>query len=317
METLLVMLKNVMIFVLLAVPGYLLVKGKLVTGKDSGLLSKLLTYVGMPALILANTFNLEFTKEVTLSLIITAIVGTAFLVGTFLLTNLLTKEQSKKRRGMLRFCMVFANNGFIGIPLAKAVFPDNSALMTHLIVLNIVMNLTMFTLGTYLVSGDKKSMNVKKALLTPVLLAFIAGIILNLLGVTKHVADVKTYVNYFSGIVTPLSMLVLGIKLAEVPMKKLFTSGRMYYVSGIRLVLFPVLCVALMLVLQKLSFLGVNRDMILGFFIAFSMPTAGLASAFADQHKGDSENAVICTLGTTILSCATIPVLYWLLCMII
>ena len=317
MDTLLVMLKNVMIFVLLAVPGYLLVRGKLLTGKDSGLLSKLLTYVGMPALILSNTLNLEFTAEVTVSLIITAILGTAFLLATFFLSSLLVKDSESKKRGMLRFCMVFANNGFIGIPLAKAVFPDNAALMTHLIVLNIVMNLTMFTLGTYLVSGDKKSMNVKKALLTPVLLAFVAGIALNLVGVAKHVADVKTYVNYFSGIVTPLSMLVLGIKLAEVPMKKLFTSGRMYYVSTVRLVLFPVLCVALMLALQYVPFLGVNRDMILGFFIAFSMPTAGLASAFADQHKGDAENAVICTLGTTVLSCATIPVLYWLLCMII
>ena len=61
MDTLIVMLKNVLIFVLLAVPGYLLVKGKLVTGKDSHLLSKLLTYVGMPALILSSTLKLEFT----------------------------------------------------------------------------------------------------------------------------------------------------------------------------------------------------------------------------------------------------------------
>ena len=317
MDTLLIMLKNVMIFVLLAIPGYLLVRGKLVTGKDSHLLSKLLTYVGMPGLILINTLDLKFTREVTLSLVITAVVGTAFLLGTFLLSKVLTKDSDPKRRGMLRFCMVFANNGFIGIPLAKAVFPDNSELMAYLVVLNIVMNLTMFTLGAYLVSGDKKSMNLKKALLTPVLLAFIVGIGLNLLGIVEKAPIAKTYINYFKEIVTPLSMLVLGIKLAEVPMKKLFTSGRMFYVSGVRLIFFPILCVGMMLALQLIPGLGVNTNMILGFFIAFSMPTAGLASAFADQHKGDAENAVVCTLGTTILSIATIPVLYWLLTMII
>ena len=311
------MLKNVMIFILLTVPGYLLVKGKLVTGKDSHLLSKLLTYVGTPGLILINTLDLEITKEVTLSLLITAIAGTAFVLGTFLLSSLLTGEQNAKKQGMLRFCMVFANNGFIGIPLAKAVFPDNSELMAYLIVLNIVMNLTIFTLGAYLVSGDKRSMNLKKALLTPVLMAFVVGIVLNLLGVAQKAPIVRTYINYFKEIVTPLAMLVLGIKLAEVPMKKIFTSRRMYWVSTVRLVLFPVLCVALMLALKYVPGLGVNRNMILGFFIAFSMPTASLASAFADQYKGDAENAVICTLGTTILSCATIPVLYWLLCMLI
>ena len=53
--------------------------------------------------------------------------------------------------------------------------------------------------------------------------------------------------------------------------------------------------------------------MVLGVFISSAMPTAGLASAFADQYNGDSENAVILTLGTTIVSTVTIPVLYWIL----
>ena len=50
-----------------------------------------------------------------------------------------------------------------------------------------------------------------------------------------------------------------------------------------------------------------------GFFVAFAMPTAGLASAFSDQYNGDTDNAVIFTLGTTVPSVATIPVLYWVL----
>ena len=74
MDTLIVMLKNVLIFVLLAVPGYLLVKGKLVTGKDSHLLSKLLTYVGMPALILSSTLKLEFTGEFARSIVTAGVV---------------------------------------------------------------------------------------------------------------------------------------------------------------------------------------------------------------------------------------------------
>jgi len=316
-KALITMLTNVLIFVLLAVPGVLLVKGKLVTGKDSHLLSKLLTYVGMPALILSSTLKLEFTKELTLSILVTAAVGILLILGMFLLTGLFVRDSDKKRRGMLRFCMIFANNGFIGLPLAKAVFGEESPVMIYLIILNIIMNLMMFTLGTYLVSGDKKTMSVKKALLTPVLLAFLAGIALNLLGAPGKVPQLQTYATHFSGIVTPLSMLVLGIKLAEVPLKKLFASGRMYYTSLLRLIVFPILCVAVLYALHKTGISMFNKDMVLGFFIAYAMPTAGLASAFADQHKGDSENAVVCTLGTTVLSVITIPVLYWVLCMIV
>ena len=53
--------------------------------------------------------------------------------------------------------------------------------------------------------------------------------------------------------------------------------------------------------------------MIIGVFIAFAMPTAGLASTFSDRYDGDTENAVSFTLGSTLFSIATIPVLYWLL----
>ena len=57
--------------------------------------------------------------------------------------------------------------------------------------------------------------------------------------------------------------------------------------------------------------------MIVGVFIAFAMPTAGLASTFSDTFNGDTDNAVAFTLGTTILSVITIPIIYWLLCMIV
>ena len=317
METLQTMLINVLIFVLLAVPGYLLVKGKLLTGKDSGILSKLLTYVGMPFMILGSTLKLEFTPEFTVSMVITTVIGVLLILGMFALTGLLVRDSDAKARGMMRFAMIFANNGFIGLPLAKAVFGEDSPVMAYLIVLNIINNVLMFTLGAYLISGDKKTMNLKKALLNPVLLAFLAGIALNLLGINGLVPQVGTYASHFSGIVTPLSMLVLGIKLAEVPMKKLFTSGRMYYVSAVRLVLLPVLCTALMLALQLIPALHIGKDMIIGFFIAFAMPTAGLASAFADQYQGDSDNAVIFTLGSTVLSIVAIPVLYWVLQLVV
>ena len=315
MDTLIVMLKNVLIFVLLAIPGYILVKGKVLGPKESGTLSKVLTNLGMPFLIMSSTLKLEFGGEFTLSLLLVGLIGTVFLVVTFFISALLVrKESDAKRKSMMRFCMIFANNGFIGIPLARAVFGDGSAVMAYLIVMNIVMNVLMFTLGVYLISGDKSTINVKKAFLTPVFLSFLITIVLNLLNVDSFLPELQTYATHFSGIVTPLSMVVLGMKLCEVPLKKLFTAGRMYYVSFVRLILFPVTGVAIAFALSKLPGLPLNGDSVLGLFVGLGMPTAGLASAFSDQYNGDTESAVILTLGTTILSIITIPTLYWLIC---
>lgn len=71
--------------------------------------------------------------------------------------------------------------------------------------------------------------------------------------------------------------------------------------------------VAIAYAMQMIPALSLNADSVIAFFVGFAMPTAGLASAFSDQYDGDTDNAVIFTLGTTVLSVVTIPVLYWVL----
>lgn len=315
MSEFLIMLRNVLLFVALAIPGYILVKTKLMGEKSSGVLSKLLTYVGMPFLILSSTLNVSFTGEATLKIVCVGIAGVVFTIVAFFLSALLVKKQEEeKKKGMMRFCMVFSNNGFLGIPLAKAVFGD-SPVVTYLIILNIITNILMFTLGIYLISGDKRLISIKKAVLNPVLIAFIVGIILNLIKVTQYIPEVATFAGHFSNIVTPISMTILGMKMAEINMQSLFVKGSVYYTSAIKLVLVPALAISMAFVLRL--FMTIDNEIILGFFIALAMPTAGLASAFSDAFNGDTENAVSFTLGTTVLSVITIPSLYALLCFIL
>ena len=315
MEALLSMFKNVVLFVALAVPGYLLVKTKILNSASSGVLSKLLMYFGMPFLILSGTVNnILFNKELIITIALVAMVGIAFTFVMFFASKPLSAmEGEEKANGMMRFCMTFSNNGFLGIPLAVAVFGANSPVMTVLVILNIITNILMYTLGIYLVSGDKSKISLKKAFLNPVLIAFIIGVILNLLKVNTYVPEISTFFSHFSGIVTPLSMTILGMKMAEIKFTSLFKSWRMYYVCGLKLILFPCVIVALLFALKKFGANIIDNSMILGFFIAFAMPTAGLASTFADGFGGDTENAVSMTLGTTVLSIITIPVLYWVL----
>ena len=143
MGALLIMLKNVVLFVTLALPGYLLVKAKVLDPQHSGVLSKLLMYVGMPFLILSGTVNnISFDKALIIKLILTSAVGLAFTFAMFFLSKPITAmEKSEKTRGMMRFCMAFSNNGFLGIPLAVAVFGADSPVMTVLVILNIITNI--------------------------------------------------------------------------------------------------------------------------------------------------------------------------------
>ena len=109
-EAFFIMLRNVLVFVVLAVPGYILVKCGLLKEKESGALSKLLTYIGMPFLVLSSTLNISFDGRFTKNILVIGVVGVAFTVGMFLLSALLVNKQKEdKIRGMQRFCMIFSN----------------------------------------------------------------------------------------------------------------------------------------------------------------------------------------------------------------
>lgn len=315
MSEFIIMLRNVLIFVALAIPGYILVKGKILKPEQSGVLSKILMYLAMPFLIFSGVVNnLTFDQNSLLIMGFVAVVGIAYILIMFLASKpLVCVEKNQKTAGMMRFSAVFANNGFLGIPLAIAVFGRDSLVFTVLILLNIINNVLMYTLGAYLTTGDKKNISFKKAFLNPVLIAFILGCVFNLLNVKIYLPEVITFSDYFSGVVTPLSMTIMGIKLGAVSFSALFKSVRLYYVSFLRLILFPAVITAALLALKIVPLNLPIDSIVLGMFVAFAMPTAGLAATFADEFGGDSDNAVVFTLGTTVFSVLTIPVLYWLL----
>ncbi len=317
MDAFLSMLSSFAIFVALAVPGYLLVKTKTLKVEQSLPLSKLLMWVGMPFLILSSTLGLDLKNSTLLTgMGISLGITIGYVAVWFFITALLTKKQGEeKKRGMVRFCMMFSNNGFLGLPLAAAVLGEGTDAYSYLVISNVLTNLLMYTIGVYFVSGDKSNMNLKKVLLNPVLISFVIGIILNLVNINKYIPQVLVYSNHLKGIVTPVSMVILGMKMGGVKMSSLFTNLKTYTISACKLVLVPIGAVALAYFLGEWS--GVGVALAFAMLIAFGTPTAGLASTFADAYDGDTEGAAVYTLGTTILSVATMSVLYWLLSLIV
>ena len=67
----LIMLRNVILFVLLAIPGYLLVKTKRLKSTDSNGLTTILLYLGLPFMILVNTLNIQISSETIKSILLT------------------------------------------------------------------------------------------------------------------------------------------------------------------------------------------------------------------------------------------------------
>ena len=215
----------------------------------------------------------------------------------------------------MRFCMTYSNNGFLGIPLAIAVFGNQSTVVTYLVIINVVDSILRYTTGIYLISGDKKMIRPTKVIFSPALIAFLVGILLNLTGAHVRVSEIQEYANAFSSIVTPLCMTILGMKLGGVKISSLFKSKSVYYLSAWKLLLFPVLAIGLFFAGSLLLQTGVEP--IFAAFVAFGTPAASLSTAFADQFGGDMDGAVKYTLTSTFFSIATLPTLYWVLSLLV
>lgn len=316
MDAFISMLTNVIIFVALAIPGYILVKTKTLKAEQSIALSKLLMWVGMPFLVLSSVVRLEFSKTLVKGMATVLIVGAVCVAGIFFLSALLTKKEGdKKKQGVMRFAMIFSNNGFLGLPLAAAVLGETSEAYFYLVILNVLTNLLMYTVGIYLISGDKSKMSFKKAIFNPVLISFVLGILLNVLNVEKHLPQVMTFSDHFKNIVTPISMTILGMKMGSIKFTSLFTSKGTYFISVIKLLVAPVIFVGTVCLVDL--WVGVGSAMAYALLISFGTPVAGLSSTFADAYDGDIEGASAYTLGSTALSVATLPVLYLILNLIL
>ena len=315
MDAFIVMLRNVLVFLALAVPGYLFVKLNIIKREDTPPLSKVLVKIGMPALIFANSLSMNLKGDAVISLGVAGLVSFALVLVTVLISAFATKGMKEdKVRKTARYAMSFSNSGFLGIPLAEAVF-INSPVIDYVVVGNVVCCICLNTIGVYLFTGDKKEISVKKILINPTFLAFVFGIIFNLVGVLNYVPEIGLVANHLKGVVTPISMMIVGIKFAEVKPIDIFKSGKMYTVSLVKLLVQPIITVVAMLI--ACNFVSVPSAMIIGIFMTFAMPSPGTTTSFADMYDGDIDGSVKYTLGTTILSVISIPILYYLLTLII
>ena len=111
----------------------------------------------------------------------------------------------------------------------------------------------------------------------------------------------------------PLSMIIVGIRLAEMDKKALFCDLGVYLAGGLRLVVAPFL--TLLVALPFTSLLGVGlasgfeEYVYLAPIIAMAMSPATAIVAMAEKFGGLKEKATACVVMNTLLSIITIPLI--------
>ena len=115
---------------------------------------------------------------------------------------------------------------------------------------------------------------------------------------------------YIKGLVAPLSMLVIGIRLAEVDLKGFFTDKHFYVFAALRHLLLPIAVIVIMRVLALV--LPISADVITVVAILAATPAASSAVMFAEKYECDAAYTSKVVAVSTMLSLATMPLVLFL-----
>ena len=298
---------NVLLVVVLAVPGYCLRKAKLLPENSAGIFAVLLLYISQPFLMISSLLSKTFEPSMLLDFAWILLFAVLLQLLVYFAAKLFfVKEKDMAAKRACEACSYLGNVGFMGIPVMQMLFPENPEMILYTVVYNIAFNAMTWTLGVFAVTGERKFVKPLKVLLNPPTIAVIIALPLFFCNVAVP-EQVMTPIRYLGDMTLPLSMIILGLRLADMRLISLVNDWKVYMVAFVKLVVSPLLCLGV-LVLCGL-FMPIGRTVIIALYIIAAMPTASSALNFAEMYGGAKETAAAATLMNTIICIATIPIL--------
>ena len=314
MSLFLTSITSIIPIIAIIVLGYILqVKGWFGDAFGSNL-SRLIMNVALPASIFVSVMKyLTLDKLISLSggLLYTFV---AFILGyivAYIAVRLFKVRPG--RRGTMINTFVNANTIFIGLPLNVALFGDQA--LPYFLIYYITNTISTWTLGVYLMTSDSKSGQSKetskfdwKKLLPAPLVGFLVALLFLILRIS--IPDFATNtLTYVGNIVTPLSLIYIGIVLAKAGLNTItFDKDTIVTLVG-RFILAP------LIMLLVLKFFAPNMETVefKTFMIQSATPALAVLPILANQGKGDVEFSTNVVTLSTVLFIVVIPILQTLL----
>lgn len=292
---------------LLIIIGFVVAKLKAVPDNTTAVLSKLENNIFIPALVLS-TFVSNFTVEKISEAGTFLLVGLAVILISMpvavVISRIVTKD--KYIQNINTYGLAFANFGFMGNAVVSVLFPD--LFMGYLIyVLPFWFFIYLWGVPYLLIPHREKGgiLQNLKALVNPMFIAMLVGIIIGISGI-KLPSFFGTTFSSLGSCMSPVAMLLTGMTVAQIDIKKTLKTVSIYIVSLIRLIIIPLIA------LLVLYYLPLNYGLKLCTMCALSMPLGLNAIVVPAAYGKDTSVAAGMALVSHLLSCATIPVIFLL-----
>lgn len=306
-------LESVAEIVLVIALGYWLRGSGRLGDEFKGNISFIIMKIALPASIFVSV--LKYLNRDKLASLSGGLVFTfaSFTIG-YIVAWILTKvfRIRKGRRGTFINMFINANTIFIGLPLNMALFGDKS--LPYFLIYYVMNTISTWAVGIFFISsddptvekGEKKDFNWKKLLPAP-LVGFLVSLVFLLLAIPVPEWINKT-LDMVGGIVTPMSLIYIGIILADAGLKSIrFDRDTILALLG-RFVVAPVIMIGIILVGG--SMIGSMPQLeSSSFIIQSAAPGLAVLPILVDQSHGDVDYATNLVTTSTVLFVIVVPIL--------
>ncbi|TBW48723.1 AEC family transporter [Marinobacter halodurans] len=241
---------------------------------DSPALSRLVTLIGLPALILKAMLGMDtpiWSVSDTLIAIL-AVLALSAVVGAIAL-----KLSGLEVRGYLSM-LVNPNTGNLGIPLVFSLLGDQA--LVHAVVVSTVVQISHFTLGVWLLSGR---FSFKAIFSNASIIALLVGLVWVATGIEAPEAVTRT-LDILAGMTIPVMLLLLGRSLASINLREL---GQVWRIVGLS---FGRVVLGLGSALAVISVLPLEPIVAHTILIQASMPVAVISYILASHYNGPKDD---------------------------
>ena len=224
------------------------------------------------------------------------------------------------RRGVFTAMVGFSNTIFIGLPVNLLLL--GQAGVPYALVVYIATTTLYWTVGNALIAADgprvphdsalrEAGAIVKRLFQSPPILALIVSVLLVLFEVKAPAVILET-THYIGNLTTPLSMIFVGVAVAQSDLRQLRLDRSTVLVTLGRFLLAPA---ALLGILTLARTVGIQppKVAVAAFFVQATMPTMAQTAILARAYGSDDGFASRITVLTTLLSLIVIPGVFALL----
>ncbi|MBR2943271.1 MAG: AEC family transporter [Clostridia bacterium] len=281
--------------------GYIAARAQIITPDFRKKLSTFTLSVAAPGVILSSALQSDMPASGMLSVLLIATLFFFIMIPlAALLSRVLSKNAQEKKLDQLM--LVFTNVGFMGIPVAQALYGMNGVAMVSMFILTF--NLAFFSYGLMLISGEM-TFNLR-SLCNPCIFAALGALFFALTGLHLP-GPIESTLASIGSMNTPLAMIIIGASLAHSDLRVALTNPRLYKISLARMLIMPLCMLAIMRLLPI-------DPMLAGVAVCeAAMPVAGNCAMASDMYTPEDMTASHAVIVSTLMSALSLPVICWLI----